>query len=65
MSLHDPLPEGILLYGVATTGIYCRPECPSPPPLPSNLRFFASPAAAAAAGFRPCKRCRPAMAAAP
>lgn len=43
---------------VATTGIYCRPEC-SAAPLPRNTASFASPIAAEAAGYRPCLRCRP------
>jgi len=47
------------LYGVATTGVYCRPGCPSRRPNPQNVRFFGSPAEAERAGFRPCKRCRP------
>lgn len=46
--------------GVASTGIYCRPSCPTPvQPKPANMRFYASAAAAQRAGFRACKRCRP------
>jgi AraC family transcriptional regulator of adaptative response / DNA-3-methyladenine glycosylase II len=45
--------------GVTTTGIYCRPICPAPLPKAANVRYFPSAAAAAAAGFRPCLRCRP------
>jgi AraC family transcriptional regulator of adaptative response / DNA-3-methyladenine glycosylase II len=41
------------------TGIYCRPICPARPPLKRNIRFFLCSAAAEAAGFRPCRRCRP------
>ena len=59
MSLAQPLPDGAAFYGVATTGIFCRPQCPARPPRPENIRFFAEAAAAEAAGFRPCKRCRP------
>lgn len=59
MSTLEPLPHGMRLYGVVTTGIYCRPDCPSRPPKAENLRFYADPAAAMAAGLRPCKRCRP------
>lgn len=44
---------------VVTTGIYCRPGCPARTPLRRNVRFYAMPADAAAAGFRACKRCRP------
>ncbi len=46
-------------YAVLTTGIYCRPGCASRLPLRRNVRFFASAAAARAAGFRACQRCHP------
>jgi len=46
-------------YGVRTTGVYCRPGCTSRLPLRRNTMFFETPAAAEAAGLRPCKRCRP------
>lgn len=46
-------------YGVTTTGVFCRPGCASRKPLRANVRFFPSAAAAQAAGFRPCLRCRP------
>jgi AraC family transcriptional regulator of adaptative response/methylated-DNA-[protein]-cysteine methyltransferase len=46
-------------YAVATTGVFCRPDCKSRRPLRENVRFFATVDAAAAAGFRPCKRCKP------
>ena len=55
----DPAAEGRFLYGVVTTGVYCRPTCPSRRPLRSNVRFFAGAADAEAAGLRPCKRCQP------
>jgi AraC family transcriptional regulator, regulatory protein of adaptative response / methylated-DNA-[protein]-cysteine methyltransferase len=48
-----------LLYGVSTTGIYCRPSCPSRRPKRGNVRFFSSVEAAERAGFRACQRCRP------
>jgi AraC family transcriptional regulator of adaptative response / DNA-3-methyladenine glycosylase II len=51
--------DGRFFVGVTTTGIYCRPICPSPPPRPKNVRFYACAAAAQADGFRPCLRCRP------
>jgi AraC family transcriptional regulator of adaptative response / DNA-3-methyladenine glycosylase II len=51
--------DGKFFVGVVTTGIYCRPVCPARTPLAKNVRFFACAAAAEAAGFRPCKRCRP------
>jgi AraC family transcriptional regulator of adaptative response / DNA-3-methyladenine glycosylase II len=51
--------DGRFVFGVTSTGIYCRPSCPARVPRPENVRYFAVPAAANAAGFRPCKRCRP------
>ncbi|MGH9606034.1 MAG: bifunctional transcriptional activator/DNA repair enzyme AdaA [Terracidiphilus sp.] len=45
------------VYAVTTTGVFCRPGCSSRRPLRSNVRFFPTPAEAAAAGFRPCRRC--------
>jgi AraC family transcriptional regulator, regulatory protein of adaptative response / methylated-DNA-[protein]-cysteine methyltransferase len=50
---------GDFLYAVTTMGIYCRPGCPSPPPLRENVRFFQTPGEAETAGFRACKRCDP------
>ena len=55
----DPAAEGRFLYGVITTGVYCRPTCPSRRPLRSNVRFFSQAADAEAAGLRACKRCQP------
>lgn len=46
-------------YSVATTGVYCRPSCPARRPKRENVQFHATCAGAEAAGFRPCKRCRP------
>lgn len=51
--------DGRFFVGVTTTGIYCRPVCPAGPARPENCRYFVSAAAAGAAGFRPCLRCRP------
>lgn len=51
--------DGKFLYGVLTTGVYCRPSCASRRPRRENVRFYSSPAAAEADGLRPCKRCRP------
>ncbi len=51
--------DGRVWFGVTTTGIYCRPVCPAQTPKRTNVRFFASPAAAVASGFRACRRCRP------
>ena len=55
----DPAWDGRFVYGVVTTGVFCRPSCSSRAARPENLRFFADPAGAAAAGFRACQRCRP------
>jgi AraC family transcriptional regulator of adaptative response / DNA-3-methyladenine glycosylase II len=55
----DPAYDGRFFSGVRTTGVYCRPVCPVRPARAENVRFFASAAAAEAAGFRPCLRCRP------
>ncbi len=52
--------DGLFWYSVATTGVYCRPSCPSRPANPKNVGFFDTTAAAEAAGFRPCRRCNPA-----
>ncbi len=51
--------DGRLFYGVASTGVYCRPSCPSRRPLRANARFFGAPADAERAGYRPCLRCDP------
>jgi AraC family transcriptional regulator, regulatory protein of adaptative response / DNA-3-methyladenine glycosylase II len=55
----DPRFDGRFYIGVTTTGVYCRPICPAPPAKAANVRYFPSAAAAAAAGLRPCLRCRP------
>jgi AraC family transcriptional regulator of adaptative response / DNA-3-methyladenine glycosylase II len=52
--------DGWFIVGVRTTGVYCRPSCPSPVcPKPQNVVFYRSAAAAQLAGLRACKRCRP------
>ncbi|MDX6330794.1 MAG: AraC family transcriptional regulator [Streptomycetaceae bacterium] len=51
--------DGWFFTAVLTTKIYCRPGCPAVPPKPENMTFYPSAAAAQAAGFRACKRCRP------
>ena len=51
--------DGAFVYGVMTTGVYCRPSCASRPAKPGNVRFFPNPDAAEGAGLRACKRCRP------
>jgi len=52
--------DGRFVYTVKTTGVYCRPSCRSRLPRFENVSFFPTPAEAEKAGFRPCKRCRPA-----
>lgn len=51
--------DGSFVYAVATTGIYCRPSCPSRRPKRENVGFFETVEEAEAAGYRPCRRCRP------
>ncbi|WP_100444345.1 DNA-3-methyladenine glycosylase 2 family protein [Glycomyces xiaoerkulensis] len=51
--------DGWVYLAVTTTGIYCRPSCPAVKPKPRHMRFYPSAAAAQAAGYRACKRCRP------
>jgi class 3 adenylate cyclase len=60
--LRDARADGLVYYGVASTGIYCRPVCPSRRPLRANVSYHFSCDAAERAGFRPCKRCRPKLA---
>ena len=51
--------EGRFVAAVATTGVYCRPGCPAPLPKENHVRFYPTSAAAEAAGYRACRRCRP------
>jgi AraC family transcriptional regulator, regulatory protein of adaptative response / methylated-DNA-[protein]-cysteine methyltransferase len=55
----DARQDGTFWYGVRTTGVFCRPSCASRRARRENVCYFTSTAAATAAGFRPCKRCRP------
>jgi AraC family transcriptional regulator, regulatory protein of adaptative response / methylated-DNA-[protein]-cysteine methyltransferase len=55
----DRSADGHLWYSVATTGVYCRPSCPSRIAKPGNVALHDTLAAAKATGFRPCKRCNP------
>jgi len=55
----DSAADGVVYYSVATTGVYCRPSCPSRLPLRRNVVFHATPGQAERAGFRACKKCRP------
>lgn len=64
IAARDPRADGRFVYGVTSTGIFCRPTCPSRRPRRDRVRVFAAAADAAAAGFRACRRCRPADAAA-
>jgi AraC family transcriptional regulator of adaptative response / DNA-3-methyladenine glycosylase II len=55
----DPRFDGRFFIGVTSTRVYCRPICPARAPKDANIRYFPTAAAAEAAGFRPCLRCRP------
>jgi AraC family transcriptional regulator of adaptative response/methylated-DNA-[protein]-cysteine methyltransferase len=57
--------DGSFYYGVVTTGVYCRPSCPSRQPLRKNVRFYETPMQAEQDLLRPCLRCRPRAAAGP
>jgi AraC family transcriptional regulator of adaptative response/methylated-DNA-[protein]-cysteine methyltransferase len=56
---HDARADGLFVYAVKSTGIYCRPSCPSRRPRRAHVEFFPAPAMAAERGYRPCRRCRP------
>ncbi len=62
---HDARFDGRLFVGVTSTGVYCRPICRVRMPARRNCRFFATPAQAEAAAFRPCMKCRPEIAPGP
>src|SRR6267378_1225232 len=55
----DRTADGTFWYSVATTGVYCRPSCPSRAANPKNVQMHVTLADAKATGFRPCKRCHP------
>src|SRR3954466_6324053 len=55
----DAKQDGKFFYGVTTTGIFCRPTCPSRRPSEQNVVFFEDTQQAAHSGYRPCMRCRP------
>ncbi len=55
----DPATDDQFYYSVSTTGVFCRPSCPSRLARRENVRFHATCADAERAGFRPCKRCKP------
>jgi len=59
VAARDRSMDGVFYYAVLSTGIYCRPSCPSRRPRRENVVFFRARDAAERAGFRPCKRCKP------
>lgn len=59
VAARDTRSDGRFVYGVRSTGIYCRPSCPSRRPQRAQVQFFAVPEAAERNGFRPCRRCQP------
>src|SRR5690242_14193037 len=59
LQARDPRFDGRFFTAVRTTGIYCRPICPAPTPKAVNITYYACAAAAEAAGYRACLRCRP------
>ncbi len=60
---NDAAMDGLFYYAVKSTGVFCRPSCRSRQPSRENVLFFDTAEEAMAAGFRPCKRCRPELAA--
>lgn len=59
LTARDAAADGTFVYSVRSTGVYCRPSCPSRQARRENVAFHANCAEAERAGFRPCKRCRP------
>ena len=59
LASRDAAADGTFVYGVTSTGIYCRPSCPSRRPRADRVRFFDTTLEARQSGFRACKRCRP------
>jgi len=55
----DPAFDGVFFYGVRSTGVFCKPSCPSRQPRRAQVVYFANQDAAVKAGFRACKRCQP------
>jgi AraC family transcriptional regulator of adaptative response/methylated-DNA-[protein]-cysteine methyltransferase len=60
LAARDKESDGKFFYSVKTTGVYCRPSCAARLARPENVRFYTTTAAAEKAGFRACKRCKPA-----
>jgi len=59
LASRDTRADGAFVYGVTSTGVYCRPSCPSRRPRADRVHFFDTTTDARQAGFRACKRCRP------
>ncbi|MEZ5284740.1 MAG: methylated-DNA--[protein]-cysteine S-methyltransferase [Vicinamibacterales bacterium] len=59
LAARDRAADGTFVYAVTSTGVYCRPSCPSRRPRADRVRFFDTGTGARQAGFRPCKRCKP------
>jgi AraC family transcriptional regulator of adaptative response/methylated-DNA-[protein]-cysteine methyltransferase len=59
VALHDARMDGAFVYAVRSTGVYCRPSCPSRRPRANQIQLFVQPEAAERAGFRACRRCLP------
>lgn len=59
LASRDRAADGTFVYGVTSTGVYCRPSCPSRRPRADRVRFFDTTTDARQAGFRACKRCKP------
>jgi AraC family transcriptional regulator of adaptative response/methylated-DNA-[protein]-cysteine methyltransferase len=59
LASRDAAADGTFVYAVTSTGVYCRPSCPSRRPRADRVRFFDTPMEARHSGFRACKRCRP------
>jgi AraC family transcriptional regulator of adaptative response/methylated-DNA-[protein]-cysteine methyltransferase len=59
LAARDRAADGTFVYAVTSTGVYCRPSCPSRRPRADRVKFFDTTHEARQAGFRACKRCRP------
>lgn len=59
LAARDAAADGSFVYAVTSTGVYCRPSCPSRRPRADRVRFFDTGSEARTEGFRPCKRCKP------
>src|SRR5579862_6454527 len=59
LETRDAQMDGVFFFAVLTTGVYCRPSCPSRRPRRENVIFFQRRDAAELAGFRACMRCKP------